>query len=243
MATAEQQSGSAPVAVIASSAREFTGVLRHVQSQRQLDWPVEFACEAQVEGQPWLLVADGPGPRLAAHATEQVFAHARPKAVVSTGYCGALNPGLQVADIFVASEVRAPESSRVFPALDAPAGGTAAPRGPLLSYDRVASTVEEKADLHARGADAVEMEAAAVAEWAQRYQTDFYCIRVVSDTAFDALPLDFNQFRDGNGRFHQSRIVLRALVRPSLMSALMKLNRNCQRASTVLGEFLVRCRF
>ena len=70
--------------------------------------------------------------------------------------------------------------------------------------DRVVSTAAEKA-LLAKGADAVDMEAAAVAEMASARNLPFYAVRVVTDTWDENFPLDFNRMRSANGHFSRAR--------------------------------------
>jgi nucleoside phosphorylase len=116
--------------------------------------------------------------------------------------------------------------------------------GKLLSIDHVVSTVAEKAELHRTGADAVEMEAAAVAAKAAEWNIPFYCIRVITDTAVESFPLDFNRMRDSNGRFSRARILVSALRRPgSVVPELLKLNKRSKDASQALGDFLVDASF
>jgi adenosylhomocysteine nucleosidase len=107
----------------------------------------------------------------------------------------------------------------------------------------VAVSREEKAEIAARGADAVEMEAAAVAAEAAARRLPFYCVRVVSDGAGEELPLDFNRFRGAEGRFSRWRITAALLVHPSRLMPMLRFHRACGRAAELLGEFLVHCRF
>ena len=125
-------------------------------------------------------------------------------ALVSIGFCGGLQPALHAGDIFVATEVVG-----VSPALQ-PATEKPFKTGKLLSIDRVVSTAAEKAAL-SKNADAVEMEAAAVADRAKRYHVPFYAVRVVTDTFEESFPLDFNAVRSSDGRFSRARIVAAAL--------------------------------
>jgi hypothetical protein len=88
------------------------------------------------------------------------------------------------------------------------------------------------------------MEAAAVARKAAEWGVPFHCVRAVSDTAQDDLPLDFNLYRDAEGRFSRTRIALAALGRPfTRVPALLRLDRNCRIASESLGDFFANCRF
>ena len=97
----------------------------------------------------------------------------------------------------------------------------------------------EKAELGRSGADAVEMEAAAVAARAQEYHIPFYAVRVVTDTSEESFPLDFNSMRSSDGRFSRAQILAAALRRPAtIFPELHKLNKTTKRAAQALGTFL-----
>ncbi len=184
------------------------------------------------------LVANGAGPVLAAEAAEEAKKKLeRIDGFVSTGYCGALDNGLKPLSIVVASEVNGS-------AVDQPAVGLDYVGGPMLSQDRVACMKEEKSRLRETGAIAVEMEAAGVAQVAREAGIPFYCIRVVTDAAWEDLPLDFNRMRDAAGRFSRTRILAAAARRPRrILPELMKLQRTSKGASLALGDFIANCRF
>lgn len=231
-----------PIVAIAAEALEFEGLLRHASSVSELGWPVRYARRAEIGGSTWILSANGPGPKLAGAAAELAAGRCAARAFVSTGFCGGLDPALDAGQVFVASTVEARESGRFFESRPTGCMGEHA-EGRLLSVDRVAVTAKEKAALWAGGSAVVEMEAAAVAEQAERSETPFYCIRVVSDTARDEMPLDFNLYRDRDGRFSRGRIVAAALMRPASFAGLLRLDAHCRRASANLGDFLADCRF
>ncbi len=192
------------------------------------------------------MVANGPGFRLASKAAEIAGEKERFRAVVSTGFCGGLDPELQVGDIVEVSSVIDVDSRMEF-GCETPRvpTGAAAARGSLASVDRVAETSSEKAELRARtGASAVEMEAAAVARFAESQSLPFYCLRVISDTASHSFDIHLNDMRDREGRFAKGRIVLEALRRPwSRIPGLIRLDRACKLAEDRLGEFFVNCNF
>ena len=116
-------------------------------------------------------------------------------------------------------------------------------RGGVVSVDRVAITAQDKCALRvSTGAAVVEMESAAVARKARQWAVPFGCIRVVSDAAGEDLPLDFNLYRDADGRFERTRIALAALGRPfTVLPGLIRLARHCSHAAERLGEFLANC--
>jgi adenosylhomocysteine nucleosidase len=182
------------------------------------------------------MVASGPGPRLVERAlAENIMFGAKREnvsGVINTGFCGALDPALRVGDIVLSGEIA---FTTLLPFM----------RGEIFSADRVAVTAAEKRAMRNRtGAVAVDMEAATVKSKAAEWGVPFMCIRVVSDTAADDLPLDFNRFRDSDGNFSRTRIALAAMARPfSAMPGLLEFDRNCRRASDALGDFLADCRF
>jgi adenosylhomocysteine nucleosidase len=226
------------LAFVAAERREFDGMLGRAERVTKLDWPLSFARIAWVNGEPIVLVANGPGPKLAGWAAEIARKHQELRGLVSTGFCGALHPALEPCDIFVATEVLG-----VAHALSVPRSHSCE-TGKLLSIDRVVSTASEKADLHQTGADAVEMEAAAVAAKAAEWNLPFFCVRVVTDTAAESFPLDFNRMRDADGRFSRIKILTAALRRPgSVLPGLVKLNKRCKDASQALGDFIVNASF
>jgi adenosylhomocysteine nucleosidase len=227
---------------VAAERRELEGLLVHVDEVKRLRWPLDFARQGLLNGAQIVLVANGPGPRLAGEAVDLVQQNKAMDSLVSIGFCGALQPSLAACDIFVATEVSgiasalAPVSSRPFKT------------GKLLSIDRVVSTAVEKVQLGQAGADAVEMEAAAVALRALQYNVPFYAVRVVTDTVAENFPLDFNRMRSqaGNnaGRFSRGRIIAAALRSPAtVFPELLKLNKRTKRASQALGDFLADARF
>jgi adenosylhomocysteine nucleosidase len=211
--------------MVAAEAREFEGILKRARNVRALPWPdAAFSREIVSNNRRWLLIANGPGHRLVDHALQT-----KPNVdrVVSIGFCGALDPALRIGDIVVSGEV--PEEL-----------GASFVQGDVLSVDRVAITAAEKGELRASTqAAVVEMESAAVARKAREWEMPFGCVRVVSDVADENLPLDFNRYRDADGRFNRTRIAFAAVRRPfTVLPGLIRLDRNCRLAAERLGEFL-----
>jgi adenosylhomocysteine nucleosidase len=231
-------SPSTGVVVVAAEPREFAGLLRDSPGVK-LNWQVDFARMSR----GFLLLANGPGPALSAKAVREAARRTDIRALISTGFCGGLDPALGVGDIVIGNTVLDYPSGGRFEAA-VPSGGAAAKVGLILSMDRVAITAGEKAALQrSTGACCIEMEAAAVARLAREFEVPFYCIRAISDPATCDLGLDFNAFRDGEGRFNRSRIALAAMQRPRYVRPLLNLDRNCRKAASKLGDFLADCRF
>src|SRR4051794_36608557 len=93
------------ILMVAAERFEFSGILQRGSAWRSLSWGLAFAMDGRLNGKPVALVANGPGPRLAAQAFSTARRHCSVEAVVSTGTCGGLNPALAVGDVIVASQV------------------------------------------------------------------------------------------------------------------------------------------
>lgn len=214
--------------MVAAEAREFRGILKRFGPAAKIDFrDAQFAREVSRNGDKWLLVANGPGPR----SVEEVLREQMDvSGIVNTGFCGALDPSLRIGDIIVWGDVPC---------------NLEFTRGEISSSDRVVVTAEEKQRLWEKtGAVAAEMEAGAVKKVADRWGVPFYCVRAVSDTANEDMPLDFNLYRDSAGRFSLPRIALAAISRPfTRIPALKRLEANCNVASESLGAFFADCRF
>jgi hypothetical protein len=114
---------------------------------------------------------------------------------------------------------------------------------PLWSSKALGAAGEKKQLALESGADVIEMEAAGVAAVAASNDLAFYCLRVVSDDASEDLPLDFNRYRDREGRFAKGRIAAACALRPWLVPRLMRFDRQCRHSAESLGECLVNARF
>jgi hypothetical protein len=216
--------------VVAAEAREFSGILKRFPAAVKLKWPcARFAREILKDGDRWWLVANGPGPR----SVEEVLRQKMDvSGIINTGFCGALDPALKIGDIVM---WRGAEL----------ACSMAFASGEISSSDHVVVTAVEKRQLREKtGAIAAEMEAGAVKKIATMWGAPFYCVRAVSDTANEDMPLDFNLYRDSAGRFSLPKIALAAVSRPfTRIAALRRLEANCNVASESLGAFFADCRF
>jgi nucleoside phosphorylase len=178
-----------------------------------------------------VLVCGGIGAEAARRACEAVIALYQPAEVVSAGFAGALDSLLKVGGVFT--------PRRVIDAADGSSVESGEGSGVLVSVASVAN-VEQKTKLKVSyGAQAVDMEAAAVARGAQARGVRFTAVKAISDeNEFAMLPME--RFADREGRFGTARFVIFALVRPWLWLGVLRLNRNSARASRTLCEWLAQ---
>jgi adenosylhomocysteine nucleosidase len=201
--------------------------------------PMEF--RGIERGRDIMLAANGAGAHRAAAAVDAAVATFRPDAIVSMGFCGALDPTLAIADIVVGAAILA--DGRTF---SAQTPGSASPHrtGAICSIDHVAGTAAEKARLRAAGAIAVEMEAAGVAARALALGVPFYCIKAVTDLADETMANDFNAVLRSDGRFDTIKLLASSLRHPWVrLPELLRLQRRSVLAARSLGDFIADCRF
>jgi nucleoside phosphorylase len=215
---------------VAAEAAELKPFEAHLINSRKLKWPLDYAHEGILEGRRILLAANGAGPKLVAQAIEVAsraikaaeLSSSKLEAIVSVGFCGALQPGLQPSQIIVGTDVLDLRDGSRYPCARMEAS-CEHQTGVIASQDRVITDREEKGKLFASGAIAVDMES-------------------VSDLADETFRIDFNQMRTAEGRIARGKIVLYVLTHPLMLGELFRLRRRSQDAARALGDFLVSCR-
>ena len=226
--------------MIAAERAELEPVAGRLAGARPIGVGLRWAVGGRLGSIPVALAAHGTGRIHAATAARAIGERLPLRGLVSVGWCGGLDPSLEVGQVVVADRVLSENPRQEFRAL--PVEGPAT-TGAVLSVDRFVRTAEEKRQLRATGASVVDMEAAGVAAEAVRMGLPFFCVRAVSDPAGKTFAMDFNRARRGDGRFSVGRIVAQAGVRPGHWRELFELGRASRVAASALGAFLGGCRF
>jgi len=222
---------------IAADAREFTGLLTHWENVAPLHLPVHFARSGRWKGREVFAIANGAG---ADRAFAAILLAPKASAICNVGFCGALDEGLDIGDIVVATEVLSGTQSWHTTLPDTPE----ALEGPVVCIDRIAQTAAEKRNLRQTGASIVEMESAGVARAAEDLNVPFYCIRAVSDLADEDFANDFNAALTPDGRFSILRLLAGAVSSPQVkLKELIRLGKRTTLASKKLGDFLAATTF
>jgi len=251
------------VLVVAADRREFRGILAHASRTPELAGgsacPTErhsgtdaFVCQPANLSVDWarsmrlgendlLLVANGAGAARAAAAVDRAAAAWRPDAIVSTGYCGALEETLEVASILVGIDVTGAEGR--FPARQ-PAAATPHRRGVVVTIDHIAQSAAEKRSLRKAGSSVVDMEAASVAARSAALGVPFFCVKAVTDLAGEDMANDLNAAMRPDGHFDTMVILGSIIFRPLVrLPELLRLRTRSVRAACALGDFFAACRF
>jgi adenosylhomocysteine nucleosidase len=200
--------------------------------------------EGRLKDRRLALILSGHGRRRAARATEALIAGHRPEWVLSAGFAGGLSPQLKRYDILVADHLVDAAGNqlaidlRLGPPLPAAARGVHV--GRLLTADHVVRLPDEKRSLLQQyGALAVDMESFAVAEVCRRRQVRFLAVRVINDTADDALPPDVEKLLAQQTFAAQLGAAAGAIWRrPSSFKDIYKLKEDALLASDRLARFL-----
>jgi len=229
------------ILLVAAEPREFDGLLPFCSGVRKLAWPLYWARSGECGDRHLWMVANGAGAAHAGKAVEVAWPVCQPEAIVSMGFCGALDPALEIGDIFGATAVDAAGGR-----LDAhlPQSAARYATGVLASIDHVAQTAAEKRLLRAGGASAVEMEAGGVAQFAAAHGIPLFCVRSVTDTASQSFVNDFNKALLSDGHFGTIKLLTSAFENPGkALPELLRLRNFCRIATRTLGEFIAGCRF
>ena len=218
------------LAIVAALQREVRPLIKNWQVRKREHAGREFHFYESGEA---VLVCGGIGADAARRAAEAVIVLYSPDLLYSVGYAGALDPTFKVGDVLIPAQViNGSDGSRA----DLSKG-----QGILLSQSAVATVAQKSRLRESYGAQAIDMEASAVARAAEARGVGFRAIKVISDEFNFELPA-LGRFVDGEGRFHQARFTLHALVRPWLWLPLLHLAGNSARATRSLcaeiGEIL-----
>jgi len=175
------------------------------------------------------LLCGGIGGKHAEVAARWAIASLRPAVVMSVGFAGALTADCKVGDVITPATVIDANTGESFLARG---GG-----GVLVSNAGVLAE-SGKRQLAARyGAEAVDMEAAAVARVAQERGIPFFAVKAISDEVGFAMP-PMDRFVGAGGKFKTSKLLAHVAVRPALWPVLTRLGGNAKLASSQLSGWL-----
>jgi len=178
----------------------------------------------------------GIGRQNAERALRAALAHNSPDLVLTCGFAGGLAPALQAGVVVFETGVSAGPEVAGWQARLLAAGARPAK---FFCADRIATTAAEKARLRAEtGADAVEMESAAIQAVCRERGLPCLTVRVISDAADEDLPLDFNALARPDKSLHAGKLALAIARAPGKIGALMALGRKTALAARQLATVL-----
>ncbi len=226
-------SGAVKFALIVAMPREVKPLLkdcRPVDHRPASNLPAEAAGTVSYPQllyrfQDAILICSGPGYKNAALAAQQAIEAYSPQMVVSIGFAGALAEEMKVGEVIVPRHVI---SERTGSAFTSPRG-----RGVLVTAERVAGEERKRLLFTRFRAQAVDMEAAAVAAVAAARDCEFLALKVISDGLHSNVDL-VTRFVRPEG-FRVGAFLAHVLVRPWLWPAVHHLQRDSRRAAENLS--------
>jgi|SRR5687767_10195513 len=175
----------------------------------------------------------GMGRDNAENAITAALEEIHPKLVLTCGFAGGLNPLLKSNEIVFSSE----DGSPVFDTLKQ-AGATPVS---FFCARRVAITSEEKQRLwRGMGSDAVEMESESIRDICRERDIPSATVRVISDTALEDLPLDFNTLLSPAQKIHYGKLTWALVRAPFKLAELLAFQQKTVDAAKSLGAFLTK---
>jgi uridine phosphorylase len=176
-------------------------------------------------------IITGMGRRNASTRFREMLTQITPQRVITCGFAGGLNPELKIGDVLFDED------------FDAKVGDELKLLGarPAVFHcsTRVAVTALEKAELwRSTRADAVEMESSVIRTICRERGIPSATVRVISDTAQENLPLDFNALMTAEQKISMLKLARALLKTPRSVPRLLELQRNTRVAARRLADVL-----
>ena len=216
------------VAIVAALEREVRPLVKHwhVSEKQHSGRSLRFFESGDV-----VVVCGGIGAEAARRAAEAVIVLYQPGIIYSAGYAGGLDPAIRIGQVM--------RPARVIQVGDGSSASIAGGEGVLVTTASVASPAQKRKLRESFAAQAVDMEASAVARAAEARGIEFAVIKAISDELEFELP-DPDRFVDPEGRFLEMRFALFVALRPWLWLRVIGLARNSRRATRALCDELQR---
>ena len=177
------------------------------------------------------VLVTGIGIQRALQSIARYLGSHRPRLVLTCGFAGGLNPNHALGRVLFDDSAAGPFRGR-FPSQEAQPGR-------FVHSDRVLTTAQEKADLfESTSGDAVEMESSAIVAACRERGIPVIMARVISDTATEDLPMDFNRFSRPDGSLSMPRLLLGLAQSPSTIPKLIRFQSRLKYAAGNLAETL-----
>ncbi len=172
-----------------------------------------------------------------------------PQFVLSCGFAGGLNPDLKLGEVIFELSSRKGEfhepktENRDSQSSSLREGLLAAGAKPTKFFcaDRIATTAVEKKKLRDEtDADAVEMESTAIHAICRDRGILCATVRVISDTANEDLPLDFNALSKPDLNLDYGKLIAAVAKSPGKIPALLRLQKQTKAAAENLAAVLAK---
>ena len=177
------------------------------------------------------ILITGIGNDNARAALEGTLSEMRISAVLTCGFAGGLNPALSAGAILHSCDKKFEYSKALERA--------GSQEGIFYSSSKILVTPQEKASAYKKtGADAVEMESAAIHEICKIHNIPCATVRVISDPANEELPLNFNSFMSAEMKLCYSKMALALCLKPWRVPKLVRFSSQVKHSAKQLSDTL-----
>ena len=202
------------------------------------------------DSHPVSILLTGIGRQNAEKSIREFLVSNSPELVLTCGFAGGLNPDLKIGDVVFEIPSRISRGNEaqteIGNKMEPPHVGcydkliaAGAKPAKFFCADRIATTIAEKKALREQtGADAVEMESAAIHAVCAERGIPCATVRVISDTANEDLPLDFNRLSKPDKSLDFGKLFLAISKSTGKIGPLMELRRKTKFAAERLAEVL-----
>ena len=177
------------------------------------------------------VLVTGMGKRNSEKAVRTFLEHQTPALVLTCGFAGGLDPTLKLGDVLYEADYETGLIDRL--------ARLKAKQSRFLCASHIVVTSGEKRALRSTtGNDAVEMESGCIRMLCHERNIPSATIRVISDTAEEDLPLDFNAFMTPDDNISYARLGLAVLKSPGKIAQLLALQKRTALAAENLAQVL-----
>ncbi len=234
------------IAILGAVKEEIAGIKQSMSISDHVSLGKSSAWSGMLGKQSIVLVRTGVGNKRAEDAVYQVIDRFQPGALISIGYAGAVQPGLNVGDLVIAETIMEEEGGEYFPDPDwmerarrvSCSNGAKKVVGSLLSVNRVIHDPATKKELGKNfDVQAVEMETASIAKVAETKGRPLLSLRVISDRLDQEL-LDSSTFLGSDGEISSLKAGWYVLTHPGSIKSALSLRTQTRFATQVMTKFL-----
>jgi adenosylhomocysteine nucleosidase len=234
------------VGIVSALPEEIRPLKKRLQNPSRTGLPGAQAVVGDLGSHRVALATTGDGAALAKTGCEGLLAAFDLEALLAIGIAGGLSDDLEVGSVVTAERVV--NGAGEVPVPDARLLARSAAlqkdhQGTVYSHSEIAIDPIAKERLWRQlggvPASVVDLESASYARTAADHGVPYLVLRAVSDSYDEALPLDFNRFRQADGSSDRGRILRYTLRHPSIIPELLQLRerlRHCAEKLAVLVE-------
>ena len=237
------------IAIFGAVKEEISGIKRAMNISNRVRLGKSDAWKGKWKEQNIVLTRTGVGRQRAEETTLLIIERFQPKALISIGYAGAVQPELKVGDLVIAdsiTDVEGDKNRKFFPDPNWLSRSRSIPGirgaqvvvGGLLTVNSVIHLPAAKRELgRSYNVQIVDMETSAIAGIAEEKGLPLLSVRAVSDSVDQEL-LDSSSFLGSDGEISTLKAGWYVMTHPNSIKGALSLRTQIQFATRVLTEFM-----